>query len=436
MMRTARFVLCGVVSVVLLGPARALPLHGQNQQTAPSPSASTPQTTFRSTTSLVEVDAVILDEHDTFVPGLVAEDLTLFEDGKPQTIQQFYMVTHDGNGRAPTANLSTNGLQAPEDRAHRVFVLMFDEGSLGTESLMRVKKGAEQFIQQQLGPDDVGGVFVNGGMYRGRLTTDKNELLMAVRTAKPAFDTRQSLLGSLREWPKIPSEVDAAQIEQGGMEITARLADDACRESPGLCLEAGNVGAVENKLQQKARLYVRQSRTLAAQTIQNLQYVAGGLAHIPGRKTMILLSEGFFAEESRPILQNVAAQAARGGTTIYSIDGRGNSNTMSANPDVVRASMSRSQRFDTGDDGPMILTSGTGGFTVHGMDDFSRALNVVVRDTSTYYVIGYRPDNSVMDGKYRKIELKPRVPGLNVRARKGYLAVTLPPLEVLRSGRR
>jgi hypothetical protein len=70
---------------------------------------------------------------------------------------------------------------------------------------------------------------------------------------------------------------------------------------------------------------------------------------------------------------------------------------------------------------------------VHGMDDFSRAFGMVVRDTSTYYVIGYQPDKNVMDGKYRKIELKPNAPGLTIRARKGYLAVTLPPLEQIRA---
>jgi VWFA-related protein len=427
MMRTARLVFGGVVAFALLGPARALPLHGQN------PSAGTPQTTFRATTSLVEVDAVILDKSGNFVPGLTAEDLSILEDNKPQAIQQFYMVTHDGSAIAPNANLSFNGSQAPEEHAHRVFVLMFDEGSLATESLMRVKRGAELFIQNQLGPGDVGGVFVNGGMYRGRLTTDKNELLLGVKSVKPAFDTRQSLLASLREFPKIPSEVEALQIEQGAIEITQRLGDAACQDDPAACQEAGSLQGVENLLQQKARLYVRQSRTLAGQTVQNLQYVATGLSHIPGRKTVMFLSEGFFVEESRSILQTVAAQAARGGTTIYSIDGRGNVNGLSSNPDVVRASVARSGAFDTGDDGPMILTSSTGGFMVHGMDDFSRAFGLVVRDTSTYYVIGYRPDNSTMDGKFRKIELKANVPGLSIRARKGYLAVTLPPLEQLRT---
>jgi VWFA-related protein len=428
MMRTARLVLCGVVTVVLLGPVRAIPLRGQNQQ------AGSPQTTFRSTTSLVEVDAVVLDDKGQFVPGLTADDLKLFEDGKPQSIQQFYMVTHDGsNAIAPTANLSVPGMQMPEEHARRVFVVVFDEGSLATESLMRAKKGAEQFIQEQIGPGDVGGVFVNSGMYRGRLTTDKNELLMAVRSSKPAFDTRQSLLAALREFPVIPSENDAERIESGAMEVTERLGQAACDADPITCAQDGNLQGVENLLQQKARLYVRTSRSLVAQTIQNLQYVSGGLAHIPGRKTMIVLSEGFFSEESRSILQNVAAQAARGGTTIYSIDARGNVNHMSVNPDVVRASMSRSGGFDTGDDSLNILTSGTGGFMVRGLDDFDRAFGMIVRDTSTYYVIGYEPDNKTMDGKYRKIELKSNSKGLTIRSRKGYLAISLPPLEQIRT---
>ena len=435
MMRSARWIVCGVAAVVVLGPARTLPLYGQNPQTTPAQQTLPgPQTTFRATTSLVEVDAIVLDKNDQFVPGLVADDLALYEDGKPQTIQQFYMVTHDTNAARLTAGAGVAGAQTPEDRAHRVFVLLFDEGSLGTESLMRVKKGAEEFIQSQMGPDDIGGVFVAGNMYKSRLTTDKNELLVAVRSARPAFDTRQSLLATLREFPRIQSEVDAMNIEQGSLELVQRLGEQACIDEPALCNESGGLQSTENLLQQKAKLYVRQARSLTATTLQNLQYVTSGLAHIPGRKTLVLLSEGFFSEESRPILQTVAAQAARGGTTIYTIDGRGNVNHMSANPDVVRASMSRSGAFDTGEDGPMILTSGTGGFMIRGIDDVGRALNIVERDTSTYYVIGYQPDNAVMDGKSRKIELKAKVPGLSIRARKGYLAVTLPPLQQLKSG--
>ena len=60
----------------------AVTLHGQSAQSPPQP-----QTTFRSSTALVEVDAIMFDKAGKFVPGLKAEDVTLFEDGKPQTIE-------------------------------------------------------------------------------------------------------------------------------------------------------------------------------------------------------------------------------------------------------------------------------------------------------------------------------------------------------------
>ena len=151
------------------------------------------------------------------------------------------------------------------------------------------------------------------------------------------------------------------------------------------------------------------------------------MSRLPGRKTVVFMTGGFFVEDSRSALQIIAAQAARRGTTIYSIDGRGLINTMSANPDVVRRERARSTVFDTGDDGPAILTRETGGLMIHSLDDMAQAFGRVVRDTSTYYVIGYQPANLVMDGKFRRIEVKAKSGQLQVRARSGYIAVTLPP---------
>src|SRR5439155_19535196 len=141
--------------------------------------------------------------------------------------------------------------------------------------------------------------------------------------------------------------------------------------------------------------------------------------------------EGCFVEDSRSALETIAAQSARSGITIYSIDGRGLINGLSVNPDVVKRDRSRSAAFDTGEDGPNILTQGTGGFMVRNIDDMTRAFGLIVRDTSTYYVIGYQPDNATMDGKVRKIEVKSSVPGVKVRARKSYAAVALPPQEAI-----
>ena len=99
------------------------------------------QPTFKSTTELVEVDAVILDKNGNFVPGLKAEDVTLYENGKAQKIQQFFMVTHDLG--LQEGSIASEYADQAQYGAHRVFVMLFDESHLATDSLMRVKTGAE-----------------------------------------------------------------------------------------------------------------------------------------------------------------------------------------------------------------------------------------------------------------------------------------------------
>jgi VWFA-related protein len=398
------------------------------QQTAQPPG----QATFRTTTSLVEVDVVIHDKKGDFVGGLKAEDLQLFEDGKPQKIEQFYMVSHERGGQL----IPVTGDQevAPEDRARRIFVVMFDEGHLAHESLMRTKQGVIKFIKENIGPGDFGGIFENGQMYNGRLTTSPAELLAGVNRVNVGFENRQSLLATFRDFPRIDSEIDAVRIAEGSTEVARRVGEKVCKDDPQSCALNGGLNQVENLIQQKSRLYVRQARMLTYSTLQNLRYVVSRLSRIPGRKTLVFLSEGFFVEDARTDLLAIGADAARGGTTIYSIDGRGLIGSPSATSDVLSVNPGRNTAFDTGEAAPFLLTNATGGIRIQNVDDVGRAFNMVVRDTSTYYVIGYRPDNSVMDGKFRKIEVKSTVSGLSIRSRKGYAAVNLPPMQAVREG--
>ena len=56
---------------------------------------------------------------------------------------------------------------------------------------------------------------------------------------------------------------------------------------------------------------------------------------------------------------------------------------------------------------------------------------MIARDTSTYYVLGYSPTNTNMNGKFRKIEVKTSIDGATVRARKGYMATPMAPQKSL-----
>jgi VWFA-related protein len=366
----------------------------------------------------------VQDSEGRFLHGLRSDDLTLFEDGRPQKIQQFYLVTHDPARRASMIEADQAG--RPAEAAHRLFILVFDQGHLAPDSLMRVREGAEQFIQEHISPGDAAGVIVNGELYRGRLFTDRGTLAAAVRSAKPALENRHSLLAAFREFPRIPSENDALRISDGSHEVAERLAAEACRAEAQLCEIEGFSEGVQKKIEQKARFYVRSARVLADRTIQTVSAISESLARYPGRKTLVLLSEGFFAQDDRATIERLAGRAARAGVTIYSIDGRGLT-FRTGDSDATSTGAARSTLFDGGEEGPAVLTSGTGGFVVRNIDDMTRAFDMIARDTSTYYVLGYSPTNTTMNGKFRKIEVKTAIRGATVRARKGYMATPLPP---------
>ncbi|MEZ5316607.1 MAG: VWA domain-containing protein [Vicinamibacterales bacterium] len=404
------------------------------QTPAPASQTQSSQLTFRSATNLVEVDVVVQDGDGRFVPGLTADDLVVLEDGRPQAIQQFYLVNNQSTSVAGPDELLPSIDVDP--RGHRLFVFLFDLGHLGVESLLRSKVGVERFINTQFRKGDFGGIFAEGEMHRDRITSDKLSLLAGLHAVQPAVETRETRLQGFREYPQIPSEADAVRIDLGDDRLAESLATDLCQPGTATaeeCRAEGGIGETARRITRKARNYIRDARIATGQTVAQLQLVAANLATIPGRKTVIFISDGFFIEESRAEVEQIAAMAARGGTAIYSVYGRGSSVIGGrAMPDVTTSRPTLSSTFDTSDDGPQILTAGTGGFVIRNLNDISRAINLVARDTSTYYVLGYSPTNAVMDGKVRKIEVKARTGSLHVRARNSYLASPLPPRQPLR----
>ena len=69
------------------------------------------------------------------------------------------------------------------------------------------------------------------------------------------------------------------------------------------------------------------------------------------------------------------------------------------------------------------LASATDGF-VSESNDFDASMKRVADDLSEYYLLGYNSTNTKLDGKFRKITVRVKRPGVQVRARRGYLAAT------------
>ena len=357
------------------------------------------QSAFRTSTEAVEVDVVVQDKNGAFVNDLALEDFEVFEEGRPQKIQQLYLTT--------------------AAKTPRIFVVVFDEGHMSAAGFRRTQEAAANLFDNHLRENDLGGIVVNGQLMNDRLTSDRSELLRAVRDAKPSF-IKTSQRAEELQWPRL-TEVEAIRII---MNADTLVLDDvvrrACTDDADQC--AALEGAVAEFVQSKALGMAEEVRAQSVSTLRVLSTVINGLIGIEGRKSVLLMSEGFMADPTWPLVQDTEASAARANARIYTLDPR-----LGGGGDNGAAQLF--QRQDFGGDSLNSLAKDTGGFAVRSSSAFRTALEQITSDAGNYYVLGYRPP--ALDGQFHELTVRVRRPGMSVRARAGYIASASPAAPLL-----
>ncbi|HEX8291334.1 MAG TPA: VWA domain-containing protein [Pyrinomonadaceae bacterium] len=168
---------------------------------------------------------------------------------------------------------------------------------------------------------------------------------------------------------------------------------------------------------------------------------------MPGRKSVVLLSEGFAIYDRndpgknlriREELRRLVDLANRNAVVVYPVDPRGVAilgltaadATGGRSAEALRGLMeSRRAGYYDSQDPLLYMAKETGGFFVNNRNDLGKGVQSVLDDQKGYYLIGFRPDESVFEpvkGRRRFNELKVKVkrPGMQVRARSGFLGVT------------
>jgi VWFA-related protein len=140
---------------------------------------------FPSGVGLVEVPVIVCDPQGRFVPDLTPADFEISERGIPQTITVFDRISIPIPPAGPPApapstpaDVSTNERLADG----RIFVLVLDALHVSPASIVAVRRGARQFIEEHVGPADLAAVLSPGAVEAASqdFTSDKARLAAAI----------------------------------------------------------------------------------------------------------------------------------------------------------------------------------------------------------------------------------------------------------------
>ena len=368
----------------------------------------------------VEVDALVTDRTGAVVRDLKKEDFQVLEDGKPQTITAFSLVNIPvehlqrplGAALPVEPDVKTN--EVPFDG--RVYVMVIDDMHTRFERTDRVKRAAKQFIDKNLGSNDLMAVLHTAG------STD----------ASQEFTSNKRLL-------------DAAVDRTMGRKLDSATAGKT--EEFNRTRSMRQPGDPLNDPDDQERTYN------ARATLDTLKQVADWFGGVHGRrKTILFVSEGidyditdvFNNQGASTVIdatREAIAAATKANVSIYGIDPRGLTNLgdedieIGAYPDdptvgVGRSSLENELRLSQ--DSLRTLSDETGGFAAVNRNDFATAFDRIVQDNSSYYVLAYYPPTTdKRDNKFHKIDVRVTRPGLIVRARKGYATPKAKPAATL-----
>jgi VWFA-related protein len=430
MMKRTLIAFCLLLSLTL--PGFAQQPTPPKQATPPTPEKQTPERAsdedvVRITTNLVQVDAVITEKNGQQVTDLRPDELQILEDGKPQKIDNFSYVSLDSAARSGAAaaakSVDKNAPPLPPvklrpEQVRRTIALVVDDLGLSFESTHFVRAALKKFLDQQMQPNDLVAIIRTAGGVGAlqQFTSDKRQLYAALDKVK---------------WS--PSG-------RGGIGAFAPITSGS-PEMPG----SGNATLTSDADQDLERF---REDIFSVGTLGAINYVVRGLRTLPGRKSVIVMSDGIkifnggdAASGQRVLdaLRNLTDQANRASVVIYTMDARGlqtlgltaedSGGQMNAN-DIEKNLADRRASFFESQNGLFYLAQRTGGFAIVNNNDLAGGIKRVIDDQKGYYLIGYRPDESTFDKvsgrrKFHKLSLRVLRPGkFNVRVRNGFFGIT------------
>lgn len=421
----------------------------------------------RITTRLVQIDAVVVDKDGKLVTDLQPEDFKILEDGKEQKITHFSFITlqpettklvassKEGNIAKASVAPPLPAARIKPEQVRRTIALIADDLGMSFESTVYARNAMKKFVDEQMQPGDLVAVIRssagNGALQQ--FTTDKRLLHAAI--------------DRLQWYPFGRSGVHAFEPMGGRSSLDALKAQAAITLPGGGGVQTRGAEVAKNS-DADGEFTNQREQISSVGTIGAIRYVVDGLRDLPGRKSVVLLSDGLpifpvvgnimgdrstVDRSSRDIigaLNNLTEKANRASVVIYSIDVRGlqtlglnaiddtqpTFELMQANGGQAAAvsgtitgrKNALSQENFRSQDGLNYLASQTGGFFIRNNNDIAGGIQKIVDDQRGFYLIGYEPDEATFNEQgrrtFHKLQVKVTNPKLRVRSRTGFFGIS------------
>lgn len=377
----------------------------------------------RITTNLVQVD-VVVTRNGKPIKDLKADDFEIFEDGRPQSITSFTYVSNVRNNTGASVQPQTTNIKDPNAPAdpnsppsiqpqapQRKIAFVVDDYGLSAQSISDVRRQLRTFIDKQLNPSDLIAIIRTSRARRERLR----------------FTNDRSLLNQAWE------QVTWNQCSRVGVKTMPRAGANAT-------VGCGTASFDES--------------------LSSLRAILTALGQVPGRKSMIILSEDMPLREDEKVvrggsvlhvndsksdealsyharLRRLAELAIRSSVVIYGVDASGlQATSMTAADATTRSKVSgsegnalfvtqlraHSRLLQLRRDGAAMIAKETGGFLVHDQNGFQ--LDKILDEQDGYYLIGYRPTTETFNKKFHKLKARVKKDGVEVRTRSGFFGIS------------
>jgi VWFA-related protein len=416
------------LSLVLLAAAGL----ASAQEPVPPPADQAAPPTFAAEIEQVVVDLVIVDKDGEPVPGITRDDLVLKEDGVEQSVVSFEAVVlpdEPAEKPPPPPRVSAN-TDVETDRG-RTFVILFDDMNLSPFRAREAKGAVLSFLETAVREGDYVSLIASSGAawWTSRMEAGRDQLIDTLKRLDGRKIPDRSL-ERMTDWEAMRIHMD--RDPQTTSQVMRRF------EKYGVSMMASRdrnnplSGTTSDPFvtARAAEVYL-QARTRNRLTLEALERVLNGLASAKGRKSVILVSEGFIYDRNLDLFRRVNAASRRANAAIYFVNARGLDGLpmeLSAEFGPAMPVQDISYAFASMnriDDGSEALADESGGFTVKNTNDLDEGINRIAKETQVYYLLGYVSANGARDGKFREIEVdfaKGKGKGLKIRARKGYYA--------------